>query len=215
MNHWDSDRARAEARDILGEARFHDTEGSAAPRPFREQLRWLGDRLDGPIGWVEDRLEGVVGWLGSGIDWLVEHPVVGGLVVATLAALVVTLVLRGRARRASASREGHVGRHARPSPDSLEQAALDAYRAGDYERSIRLWFAAGLLRLDRAGRIRFDPALTTGEVARSLRSPSFDDIGARFDEIVYGRRPPGAEDVEATRDAWALVLAEREVQRVG
>lgn len=212
---WNSDQARSEARDILSESRFHDREGSAAPRPFRGPVRWLGDRLDGPIGWVGDRLHGLVGWLDRGIEWLVDHPFLGGLVVAATAALVVTLALRGRARRASGTGQARVGRRTRLSPDVLEQGALDAYRAGDYEKAIRLWFVAGLLRLDRAGRIRFDPALTTGDVARSLHSPSFQDIGARFDEIVYGRRPPRAEDVEATRDAWALVLAEKEPHHAG
>ena len=41
---------------------------------------------------------------------------------------------------------------------------------------------------------------------RSLRSADFDRLAADFDEVVYGRRPASAADVETSRSRWAAVL---------
>ena len=53
---------------------------------------------------------------------------------------------------------------------------------------MRLRFRAGLLRLDARELIEYRPSLTTGEVAETIVSPTFDRIGADFDEIAYGGR---------------------------
>jgi hypothetical protein len=57
--------------------------------------------------------------------------------------------------------------------------------------------------------IEVRPSISTGEVARTLRSPAFDRAAARFDEVVYGGRPAAAADVDAARSAWDAVLADR------
>jgi hypothetical protein len=56
--------------------------------------------------------------------------------------------------------------------------------------------------------IEFHESMTSGEVARLLRSREFDRIANTFDEVVYGRRPPESPDVRAARDGWPRVLQE-------
>ena len=79
---------------------------------------------------------------------------------------------------------------------------MRAEREADYERAVRLRFRAGLLRLD------IEPSTTSGAAARTLRSPTFDALAARFDAIAYGHRPAGADDAAAAREGWRAVLAE-------
>jgi hypothetical protein len=50
--------------------------------------------------------------------------------------------------------------------------------------------------------------MTTGEVARAVRSPAFAEVGARFDAIAYGGQPADREDADAARRGWEAVLAE-------
>ena len=57
--------------------------------------------------------------------------------------------------------------------------------------------------------IELRPSISTGEVARTLRSPDFDRAAARFDEVVYGGRPAAADDVDDARAAWDAVLRDR------
>jgi hypothetical protein len=94
-------------------------------------------------------------------------------------------------------------------PRRLEDEAARAERDGDLELALRLRFRAGLLRLDQK---RALPAtqtpLTNGEIGRRLRSESFRGLARDFDEIVYGRRPAFAGDVERARAGWPRVLEE-------
>jgi hypothetical protein len=64
------------------------------------------------------------------------------------------------------------------------------------------------LRLDHARVIDFHPWITSGQVARTLRSNSFDDIAATFDRVVYGRLRPEPDDAANSRTGWARVLQE-------
>jgi hypothetical protein len=94
----------------------------------------------------------------------------------------------------------------RENPSALEREADAAERAGDLERALRLRFRAGLLRLDERGAIRYRPSLTTGELRQLLGSATFDDLAARFEQVVYGREPAEPADVEAARNDWPRVV---------
>jgi hypothetical protein len=96
----------------------------------------------------------------------------------------------------------------RVDPSDLERAADEAERNGELEEALRLRFRAGLLRLERANVIAFHESMTSGDVARQLRSQEFDRIANTFDEVVYGRRPPESLDLRGARDGWPRVLQE-------
>jgi hypothetical protein len=188
--------AREQAREILAERRFHRTE---LPRPFARLLDWIGERLrpvGDAFGWVADRVPG-----GS----LVVFPVVGSAVAVV--AVLVALRL-GRRRTGGPERLRAARIEAATGPGELERLAEEAERRGDHETALRLRFRAGLLRLDRLRIVPFRESLTSGEVARRLRSPEFDRLARSFDEVVYGRRPPSREDAQEAREGWRRVLAE-------
>ena len=187
----------ADAREILSGRRFHTT---SVPRPFQGALHWLGDKLR--------RLK-------RPYDWLAEHVpggghalsvILGALLVAAAAIAVVRVV-----RRRSAATIARSQRERHPDeidPAQLEREADDAERRGDLERAVRLRFRAGLLRLARAKAIPPERSLTSGDVRRALHVDAFDGVATSFDEVVYGRRPPTAADVAASREGWRSVLQE-------
>jgi hypothetical protein len=181
--------AREEARRILAEDRFHEDD---LPRPFARPLDWLGDRLEEIFGDLPGGPE--VGWL-----------VLSAIVLAS--AVAVGLALVRRRAPAAHVRTGRTRPSAPADPAQLEHEADEAERAGDLERALRLRFRAGVLRLAER-RIVDDPAVvTSGELVRRLHSPDFDRAAAVFDEVVYGRRPPTAEDAQLSRMGWQAVLA--------
>lgn len=189
--------ARTDAEDVLDQRRYTGTD---VPRPFAGPLEWIGDRLDPIVDWVDDRIDSIPG--PSDLAYLVLALLLLGAV-----ALLGTRVLRRRDTRAAQARAR--GAHAAgDDPAALEREADAAERAGDWERAVRLRFRAGLLRLDEAERLAYRPSLTTGDAARTLHSPAFDDLGRRFDAIAYGGAPADAEDANTQRDAWRRVLDE-------
>jgi hypothetical protein len=188
----DPDRARDQARDILGGRRYKPAD---VPRPFEGALEWLGDRLR-PIGDFLSRIT--------------ESPA-GKIALAALLAAVVALValLVARRRAATSAAGGGSGRQSvdeRADPGRLEREADAAERRGDLDVALRLRFRAGLLRLDRAGAIHFRPSITTGQVARRLRLPAFDDLAITFDSVAYGGRHASSIDVSSARAVWPRVV---------
>jgi hypothetical protein len=183
--------ARAEAHDIVSGRRFTGTE---VPGPFRGVLERLAD-------WIAPVLD-----LVPALDDLLPggRPVVWAVLLLGVGALAATLAGRGLRHRAGGPRApvAAAGR-GRDDPDALEREARAAAARGDHELALRLGFRAGLARLE------LRESLSTGEVARTLRSPQFDRAAARFDEVVYGGRPAAAADVEHARSAWEAVLSER------
>jgi Domain of unknown function (DUF4129) len=180
---------RRQAQEVLEQRRFH---GSEFPRPFAGPLEWLGDRIEPVLDWINDR--------GINVLWMV---LAAGVLLAALTTTSATIRRRAlaieRARRAAVPPTD--------DPRALEREAERAERDGDWERAVRLRFRAGLLRLDRRRVIVYRPSLTTGEVARSVGSPAFREVGERFDAIAYGGRPADREDAEQARRGWAEVLA--------
>lgn len=193
----DPDHARRVAHDILGSG---PARSSNPPRPLRGVLRWIGDRL-APVGRA---LEPVGRFL--------ESP--GGIVLlAVLVALVVVWVARRSAARRVARATSAMGKTigldtTELDPDALERAADDAEARGELDLALRLRFRAGLGRLDAVGAIRFAPSVTTGQVARRLRSARFDDLATTFDAVAYGGRPADPPDLAAARREWPRVVAE-------
>jgi Domain of unknown function (DUF4129) len=188
---------RGEARSILSERRFR---GSSVPRPFHGFVTWLGRKLDfirRALEWLGDRLPG-----GDPVVWTL----LAGLVVAVAAGLGWRVAERRAGRLVERSLAGR--RERAVDPGRLEREADLAERRGELERALRLRFRAGLLRLSRAEAIPPRESLTSGEVRRLVRSPSFDRLAADFDEIVYGERPTLNDDVERARAGWPRVLEE-------
>jgi hypothetical protein len=187
--------ARRRAREILAQRRFEDRRDL---RPFREPLEWLRDRLRSVFEPIVSRLGSHVPG-GRSTIWTIAAL----LVVALAAALAARVVRRRTAEAVQRLGTTTVGPF---DPRRLEHEAEEAERRGDLERALRLRFRAGLARLQRADVIPARESLTSGEVARRLRSPDFDRVAATFDEVVYGRRRPEPADVESSRAAWSRVL---------
>jgi hypothetical protein len=195
----DAGGAREEARDILADRRFSPPE---VPGPFRGMLErladWLAPVLD-VIPALDDLIPG-----GRPAVWALLVALVGGL-----AALLAVRTLRRRTARGTAGGALSGGVAVAEDPEALERRARAAAERGEHELALRLGFRAGLARLDRSGVIELRPSLSTGAVARALDSPQFDRVAARFDEVVYGRRPAAPADVAAAREAWSEVLRDR------
>lgn len=185
--------ARADARDVLDQRKY---KRSTVPQPLRAPFERLGE------------------WLRDVYDWLVERVPGGDFGLWTLVAAVVLLlggILSSRAVRRRVEEEraaATVARRAGEDPRALEREADAAERRGDYTTAIRLRFRAGLLRLDTRGAIELRPGLTTGAIARTLRSPAFDAVAETFEEVVYGGRPATKADAAAAKSGWKTVLAE-------
>ncbi len=189
--------ARTEAGRVLDGRRFQP---SRVPRPLKGVLttmgRWLQPLVE-PFGGLWDRVRGSLG----------TQLALAVLVFVATALISLRLVRRRGPGALDRSRPVGVA----PTgldPDRLEREAAAAEEAGDFGHAVRLRFVAGILRLDRAGAISYRSSMTTGQLARGLRSPTFAGLAGTFDEIAYGGRAAQASDVHAARSAWPAVLAE-------
>jgi hypothetical protein len=193
----DAASAREQAREILGQRRYRDTE---VPAPFKGPLRWLGDRIEDVGSWLAGAFDDVAEVLPGGAVALWLLLAAGAIALTVFAARGL---IRRRATGVHASRE-------RPAPEAdpreLERDADAAERAGDWERAVRLRFRAGVLRLERGQVLEPGGLRTTGEIAAELHSLPFDLVGADFDEIVYGGRPAAPADAEAARERWKEIV---------
>jgi hypothetical protein len=190
----DPAQSRELAREVLSDRRY---QGTDVPRPFADAFEWLGERLEPLQRWFD----------GLGAD-VPGGPIVLWLLLAAIVLLTATAVTGTTIRRRAIAIE-QARRAALPAaedPRALEREAERAERAGDWERAVRLRFRAGLLRLDRREVLAYRPSLTTGEVARAVRSPAFAEIGERFDAIAYGGRQAERADAEAARRGWDQLL---------
>lgn len=195
----EADRARERAGEILSDGRYQEPD---IPRPLQGPLDALGRLLEKAAGWIDDTFGDLVEWVpgGSTVGWAV----VSALVLAGAALLALRIAEpRGRdlERRRAVERAGE-----RPDPGALEREADRAERAGDLERAIRLRFRAGVLRLEDLGDVDLRPPLTSGILARRLRSPEFEALARRFDEIAYGGRPAEPADAALAKRVWSEVL---------
>lgn len=193
------DGARREAQRILSGDRYTPDE---PPRPLRGVLRKLGE-------WAEPVLRRLAP-VGRVLSSLFDNRVGVGavaVVVIVAAAGVATWLLRRRSRVAPAPPD-EFERLAKADPRDVDKEADAAEAAGDLERAFRLRFVAGLLRLDRAGALRFRPWQTTGELVREVPSTTFGGLARDFDEIAYGGRRPEPADLARAKSDWPRVLEE-------
>jgi Domain of unknown function (DUF4129) len=190
--------AREEARRILAEDRFHETE---LPRPLRRPLEWLGDRLEPIVEFFERLLEPLPGE--TSLVWLV---------LAAVALLFAVLAATQLVRRHGPAAPGRRGGSRAAEEESADAATLErlaeaAEQAGELERALRLRFRAGILRLVERRQLDDPDVVTTGSLMRTHRSELFSAGARAFEEVVYGRRAPTPEDVRRVRDGWQAVLA--------
>lgn len=185
---------------ILRESRFHNP---SVPRPLHGVLHAIGSA----VGRVEHALLTLVAKLAKVVPggkagvWVL----LGLVVVAAIAALVLRDARR-RARRAYLTAMGIGDVSALEQPDELERRAAEAHDAGRYDEAVRLRFRAGLGRLEDRGTIAPSRTTPTAQVARELRSPDFDQLAQRFDEIAYGGDDAVEADDEQARRRWPVVL---------
>jgi hypothetical protein len=205
-------RARAGARlRVLGAGQGRAGDASAARHSAAAILAGSDYRPDRPglvaraLSWLARLLS-----LPAGADGVVGLVVLGGAVaaVAALAVLLLSSVHRSRRReRLFAGADGAFGVGS-ASPEELDRRAAAAEAAGRFEEAMRLRLAAALTRLDAAGTIRVRRDTTLGQVARSLRSDDFDVAADRFAGVVYGRRPPTADDATDLRKHLTATVEE-------
>jgi hypothetical protein len=96
----------------------------------------------------------------------------------------------------------------REDAGTLEAAAAAAEAGGDLDASVRLRFRAGLSRLEDAGIIASRLVITTGQVRRTLRNATFDDLAERHETIAYAGKHATTADVVDAREGWPRVINE-------
>lgn len=190
------EEARDAAADILKGDKFHPAE---VPKPLEGVLKTLGRWLEPVFDPIERFIAAVTR------NRLAATTFVA--VILVLAFMGIVQLVRRRGRAVLAERERSRGRQQRLDADALDHQAVEAEAAGDFERAVRLRFVAGLVRLDRAGVLRYQPALTSGQLTQVLESSTFDELATSFDEIVYGGRPATVDDVASARAGWPRVMA--------
>ncbi len=187
----DTAAARRRAEAILAEARFGGEDLEARPT--------LVDRI---FGLIDD----FAAWIlpaaaGDNPGW-----VLAGLVVVTAGVVLAVRAVRRRSPTGARARRGPAPAKAADDPDDVAAAADAAAAAGDYAGAVRLRFRAGLLYLDRRRMLAFDPAMTTGRLARTLPGRAVREVADAFDAIVYGGRPASVADADAARRGWSEIL---------
>jgi hypothetical protein len=192
--------ARAQARDILAQDRFHAHHHRGGP--LHSLFVTIGN-------WLEDLRDALPGGTVSG-DVLLGIVALAAIAAVTLVAISYQ---RERARRSAAASgrvpgPGDVAGASAAGPAELERQAADAERAGDHDLAVRLRFAAGLLRLDAARAIELRPSLTSGDVGRTLRSETYNALAATHDAVAYGGRHASPDDAGSARRDWPAVVGE-------
>ena len=194
----DADAARRTAAAILRESRFHSP---SVPRPLHGVLHDIGDGIAAVGHAVTHAVDRVGGAFPGGT---VAVWIVLGLVFVA----AIVLGTRRYSRRALLRESGRAGRRAGALERAadLEREATRAEHDGRFEEAVRLRFRAGLARLAEDGAIRTARTTPNGELARTLRSPDFDALARRFDEIAYGAAPAASEDADEARRRWTAVV---------
>ena len=140
-------------------------------------------------------------------------PVLTGVLVVLLALMVAHIAasLRGLLGGAASRRHDPEREPERREPDSVLREAEAAFARGEHDAALRLLYRAVLLRLDRLGLLRHDPARTNWENLHALRAPGTDvrdamvQLTAEMDGCIYGGRLATRESWERAR-GWTEIL---------
>lgn len=186
--------ARDRAGQLTGESRFHAV---PIPRPFAGLFHRVADGLT------------------HAFDAIAAHfPFHAAGLWAAIALLVLILSILVT-RRMTSRRAPQLRYAGRPQDESraalikdLERRAREAERSGELEEAFRLLFRIALLRLDAAHAISYKESLPTHDIARRLRSKTFDALAGRFERVVYGGTRATSEDLQDARDPVARILQE-------
>ena len=167
-----------------------------------------------PIRWFLSLIEG----LPDPLWWLIVI-VLSATVVALLVHIVWSFLqaLKGTPRK----RFGAAASDPKASAEELERAAAEAEAHGDYIGAVRLWFRAGILRIERAEDKPIRRGITNHELLRRYRaSPLFEPLQwfvRTIDSKWYGYDVCVAEDCLACRSEYDRIcrLAVRRPHAVG
>jgi hypothetical protein len=189
--------ARHAATQILAEGRFHQPN---VPRPLHGVLSAIGNVLEAPLSGLDSLVNSLAAVFPGGVAgvWALFA------LLVLLAAVAVTTRLARRGGLTSSTTSARVA--ALQSAAELERLADRAQGDGRLDEAVRLRFRAGLTRLSERDTVLDAPTRPTVEIARALRSPQFDSLAARFDEIAYGSSPATADDVDRQRHDWPQIL---------
>jgi hypothetical protein len=200
-----NDVAFDEAGDRLRESLARDefTEEPVEDRPsLSERIwGWVGDGLRwlfGPLQRLLDRLSGTSGGGQASIfDYVVA------LLGVVLVVGIVFLAIRA-VRGAAGEKVVGAGSESRERTLSSAAARDDADRLaaeGNYRAALRARYLATLLRLEEAGRLRFDRSLTNREVlvytvqhGDGVLRDQLAPLVERFDLVWYGQATCSADD---------------------
>jgi hypothetical protein len=141
----------------------------------------------------------------------------GSLVKWAIASALGILLLWGG--RTLFRRIGLVG-EVRSDADSGSSAVVDwrrraeeALARGDLLLAVRAYYRQLVQSLTEKGWVPDRPGVTSGDCRRAVRNlamaPQVEQATRAFDAVVYGRRSPREEDVEAIRSAEVLVAGTR------
>jgi hypothetical protein len=183
---------RQQAAAILRESRFHQ---SGLPRPLYGIFRVLGGWL-APVGnWLISVVSAIVTFLANNLDLAA----ILALLVVLFGAISAVSLRRRRVLRRTVLRANLASVD---DPFELRRLAEEAELAGDGASAVRLYFRAGVLRLQRGGRLPDRTSLTIGEARRRMRSADFEAAARSFESVVYGLRPATATDVLSAKQSW-------------
>ncbi len=174
--------------------------------------RWVRDVWNRFVRWVLERLSfggqardpatGDPNRSSYGLPFLIAVMLGAGLLAARI----------GRRRRAQ-ERERIEWFHGiddvARTPESLEQKADAAERAGDLTSAVRFRFLAGLLRLEAGNVIDFRPSITMRELRAAVDRPPFAVAADIFERAAYAPHPVGEADAARHRRAWDELLGAR------
>ncbi|MDQ6778885.1 MAG: hypothetical protein M3071_22280 [Actinomycetota bacterium] len=203
----------ASPAELRGRLRVLAAEGSAqAPTPGQAQRaaasilsegRFAGPAVARPLSPVQSLID----YLSSGVPGgpVLFWGALGAIVLVTAGVGASRMLGRLQAPSHAYRAAGPLG--AENDPESMERAASAAESAGAFGEAVRLRFRAGLVSLGLRAAINYRPSLRTGEVARSLRSPEFDELTRTFERVAYGGATATASDAADAREGWAQVLA--------
>jgi hypothetical protein len=171
------------------------------PRPFAGAFKAIGRALDSVFG---SGASSTIGPIRIGDPLLIGALVV---VVIAIALVIARMEVRGRVRDARVAVQRRRGG---PDAGALAREADVAEQAGEFERAVRLRFAAGIAALAERGAIPRPATLRAAQIGAHLHSSLFDRLNIDFERVAYGGRHAQAATAQDARTAWQQLLAEVE-----